>query len=266
MHEKKADRIDVFRKAGAKVVLDYYQKHLSYERWDSSAKKLERKLKKRGITDFPKLYYEYKFPGGAKNFQVNKKEYFALCFCNLFELYSKREIWGNKKTMLKNFLEDISPFAVMNLLAFFNFCICLAISDVQEIKDSFEQTSRECKKQVEQLAFLIWQLNPELQCIEDYKNVWFVNGAIYGFAPKEIEFFIQLSRRRETRDMSYERSGKDEEVNHCINNLHKIAKFTGDWPGYFLAPETSDEILTAIENHEQMQIQQQNLRNGLSIS
>lgn len=237
MSKEIVDTISDFKNGTAKLVLDYWKRRC-YERWDSSAKKLEETLKKRGIANCPKLYYEYEFPGGLKNFEIEKKYW---------------EVWEQQ------FRQQIQ------------------IKDgryVRKTEDNLEQTSRERENQIELLADSIWKLNPELQCIKDYKNEWFVDGAIYGFAPKDIDFYIQLARRRETRDISYKKwglisrllpscFGKDKEENHCIDNLHKIAEFTGNWPGYFPAPETSDEILTAIENHEQMQ--QQNLENGFSI-
>lgn len=235
MSKEIADKIGAFKNGVTKLVLDYWGLRC-YERWDSSAKKLEETLKKRGITNYPKLYYEYEFPGGLKNFEIEKKYW---------------EVWHQQ------WEQQIE-----------NDCY------VQKTEDSLEQIYRECKKQIGKLADSIWKLNPELQCIKDYKNEWFIDGAIYGFAPKDIDFFIRLQRRRETRDISYKKwglisrvlascFGKDKAESLCFDNLHKIAEFTGDWPNYLLAPETSDRILKSIETHKQMQ--QQNLENGFSI-
>lgn len=237
-----------FKKATAKVVHDYHVKRYSeyLDDWNSSAQELEMNLRKRGLEPPCQLYYEYKFPDNQKNFEFDEStnlwRVFIAAYVNFFKSFTR----DNMKTYLMNWVD--SP-DISDLSAFFGFCICLALSDIKDIQSCFEKTYASCVKQMEFTAKQIWQLNPELQFIKDYNNIDFVNGAIYGFAPKEIDFFIKLQQRRKTRPLNYELQGKDEEVNHVHENGRKITFFTLEHTGYLLAPETGDKIVKAIQEY-----------------
>ena len=256
-----------FRNACAQLVYTawtgYLDERLQSDEWDSSAQNLENALRERGVNIPRKLYYEYKFPGDMKNFEIDRATLFIRVFPAVYENFLERfNTVGTKISLLRD--QKTNP--KNDLTVFFGFCISLALSDMKNLKNVFEQSYEKCMQEVYQMAEKIRELNPELQNIEDWKNLNFVNGAIYGFAPSEIEFFLQLQRRRQTRFGDYETYGPEDKLNRTLANRQKISEFVHDHVGYFLAPETSDEILKAIENYKQRQIQQQNLRNGLSIS
>lgn len=259
------DKANKFRQARAKLVYDHFTRGLQVmiddNSWYSSAQNLERQLHYRGVVSIPKLYYEYKFPGNLKNFEFDAATLFERCFPAVYENYllgftsnkTKKNLFINAKTTAK---DDLS--------AFFGFCICLALSNVKNLKLNFEETATKCMDKVYQMAEEIWRLNPELQHIKDYKNRDFVNGAIYGFSPREIEFFIDLQNRRKNRPWDYEISGKDEEVNHIKRNKQKIEAFTLEHLTYFLAPDTSDKIVQAINDFQNSQIQEYKFFENLS--
>ena len=243
------EKILKFKKASAKFVHDYLVRSYAHDLdgWDSSAERLEKKLKKRGVKLPCKLYCEYNFPGNQKNFEFDKTTSVIRAFISVYENYLKMVQNVPQKKDLKHSAER--P-AITDLCAFFGFCICLALSDTKDILSLFNQTYMLCKIQLYEIAEQIWQLNPELQHIKDYRNLDFVNGAIYGFAPEEIDFFVKLQERRKNRIWDYERLGKDEQVNHVKENWRKIAFFTLEHPGYFLSPETADKIVHAIQKYE----------------
>lgn len=230
--------------------------------WDSSAQKLEQALKDHGIILPQKLYYEYKFPGGLKNFEFEEQNVLT-SFCNIYENYFSSSAAGLqqqeslKKFMFNNYYFHYKRGKRTDLSAFFGFCICLALSDVEKLKSAFMIA----QEQMYKLADLIKELNPELQNIENHRSVDFIAGAIYGFAPQEIQFFLNLQERRKARDFDYqyEKDGKDEELKHTKLNMQKISAFINNDIDYFLAPETSDNIIKAI-NENLMFIQNQNYK------
>ena len=230
-------KVKSFRKAIAKVVYNNFVNRLNNvlvdDQWYSSAKNLEKELIKHGLILPSNIYYEYKLPDNLKNYELDKKTLFLRCFPAIYENYL-----GNfaNKTTKNNLFLDAKITAKDNLSTFFGFCICLALSDVKNIKSVFEQTYITCKNQLNILAEQIRQLNPELQSIKDYKNFDFVNGAIYGFAPQDIEFYIQRNKNNSDK-ISYD----------TIKNMNKISKFIKADIGYILSSKTCDDILKAIQ-------------------
>ena len=244
-------KIKQLKQAKAKLVYDNFVSGLNTDLkdnvWYSSAKNLENSLKFSGVTQIPKLYYEYKFPNNLKNFELDRQTLFTRCFPAIYENYL--ESFNTNKTKVRLF-EDAAANKKTDLSAFFGFCICLGLSRLKDLKSVFKETYDQSMNQVYFLAEYIHQHNPELQHIKNYKNLDFVNGAIYGFAPKEIEFFLNLQERRKNGSWDYEMSGKDEEVNYVKNNMDKISDFTGNQVTYFLSPETGDKIIAAIEKYQ----------------
>ena len=119
----------------------YLLKHIEYagslSPWDSSAQKLEKALIDHGIVFPQKLYYEYKFPGGLSNHDFHDQEMLT-GFCNIYRRYLTRSD-EHKQQSLKDFLfhETLFWSSKTDLSAFFGFCICLAISDVEKILSVF---------------------------------------------------------------------------------------------------------------------------------
>ena len=141
----------------------------------------------------------------------------------------------------------------MNRRKYFYFCICLALSSIKNIKTVFEQAYTSYKNQLDALAEQIWQLNPELQGIQDYKNFDFINGAIYGFAPQDIEFFIQQNRHV-THRVPYS----------TIDNMRKISNFIQHDITYILSPKTADDILKAIQQYQKNNLRIHNQLNNFA--
>lgn len=245
-----------FKDAQAKIVYDRYIEKLNKRTqkmaWDSSAQKLEKSLKKHGIILSQRLYYEYKFPNNLKNFEFYNIS-FAVCrFAAFYDNYLERLSGPQPKKKL--FFDAPSDMSV-----FFGFCISLALSDIADINKRFAQKYDTCIKEIKKATESIRALNPELQHIKNYKNIDFLCGAIFGFAPQEIEFFINLQERRKKRSWEFEASGGDEEVNKSMENAKTIAAFIKHDVTYFLAPETGNKIIKSIEQH-QMTLQQINTK------
>lgn len=233
------NKVNSFQQAKAKLVYNNFVNRLNDmlidDKWYSSAQILEQELKKHGVVPTQKLYYEYKMPDNLKNYQIDQNTLFLRCFPAIYENYL--ESFSSIKTK-KNLLSDAATTAKSDLAKFFGFCICLGLSNMKNLKYVFEQTYNICMEHVLQMAETIRKLNPELQHIKDYKNLNFVNGAIYGFAPQEIEFFIQLSKN-DTKTIN--------ETLITNKNMNKIENFIQKPIGYRLSKTTSENILKDIE-------------------
>ena len=249
------DKINLFQKATAKVVYDSFVSRLENalvdDQWYSSAKELEEELTARGIVLSSKIYYEYKLPDNLKNYELDKSTLFLRCFPAIYENYLQS---FTTKTTKNDLFLDATTTAKEDLSDFFGFCICLALSSIKNIQSVFEGTYISCKKQLDILAKQIWQLNPELHDIKDYKNFDFINGVIYGFAPKDIEFYIQQNR-----------NNFDETTYQTTENMNKISNFIRKPIGYILSPKTSDDILKAIQLYQANRLHMHNQFNAFAI-
>lgn len=236
------DKIHHLQKARADVIYNNFVDGLYDHGWDSSAKKLEQELKNHGIVLSSKIYYEYKFPGNLKNYEIDRRTAFLRLFAAFYENWLEK---FEKPKLVKNRLFwHATTNAKYDMSAFFYFCICLALSRTKNIKTVFEQAYISCETKLDALAEQIRQLNPELQGIQDYKNFDFVNGAIYGFAPQDIDFYIQQNRHVDHR-MPYS----------TTNSSNEISNFLQKEVTYILSPKTADDILKAIRQHQTIQNQ-----------
>lgn len=261
------DKVKKFKSATDNLIsqnlVENLKNNMKIPVWDSSAQKLENALKKRGIILPQKLYYEYKFPGGLKNFEFDEKDTLTR-FYNIYRSYFINIASGSiKQKSLKFYMFDFcldryNFSKKTDFSAFFCFCISLAVSDVEKLKSAF-MTAQE---QVYKLADLIKEMNPELQNIKNHRSLDFIAGVTYGFAPQEIQFFLNLDERREARsyDLQYEREGRDKELKRARENASKIESFVGKPVGYILAPETSDKIVKAINEHMMLIQKQHDMR------
>lgn len=236
------DKIHHLQKARADVIYNNFVDGLYDHGWDSSAKDLEQELANHGIVLSSKIYYEYKFPGNLKNYEIDRCTVFLRHFAAVYENWLEK---FEKPKLVKNTLFwHATTNAKYDMSAFFYFCICLALSRTKNIKTVFEQAYISCGTKLDTLAEQIRQLNPELQGIQDYKNFDFVNGAIYGFAPQDIDFYIQQNRH----------------VDHWMpysttNSRNEISNFLQKEVTYILSPKTADDILKAIRQHQTIQNQ-----------
>ena len=258
------DKIKKFKSAIDNITSQYLVENIKNNMikkdvWFSSAQRLENALKNHGIVLPQKLYYEYKFPGGLKNFEFHEQNITLTGFYNIYRSYFLNPDWGFRKyKSLKGFMFDLywwdyKQNKKTDLSAFFGFCISLAVSDVEKLESAFIAA----QEQVYKLADLIKEINPELQSIKNHRSVDFFFFLIYGFAPQEIQFFLNLGEKRKARgfDLQYEIEGKDEELNHIHKNSRIIEEFVGFRKyqiSYFLAPETSDKIVKAIYEHKML--------------
>lgn len=221
--------------------------------WYSSALILENNLKMHGITPPHKLYYEYKFPGGMKNFKYHDVIEPMYLFCQAYEEYFKDTYDDFNQFLIERFQDTQS-----NLSTLFRFCICLSLSDTKTNEQEFKKTYERILKAKDKIAEKIRQLNPELQKVQYYKNFDFIMGAVYGFAPEEIEFFTKLQyirKRNLTKYGEYSPIYKSEQSNKILKQLAKDRKTIHDALGidveYFLSPTTSAAVVNAIQNAPQ---------------
>lgn len=236
------NKINSFRKARANVVYNRFAKNLNDfavdDTWNSSAQNLENKIKQAGFILPQKLYYEYKFPDNLKNYEVDKQTLFARCFIAIYENYLEQ---FNGTGTKKKLFYDAAETARNDLSGFFGFCICLALSNIKNLKSVFDKTYNDCIKQIHQLAQEIHELNPELQNIKNYKDIDFVNGAIYGFAPPEIDFFMQNNL--------IDSNGEQ----YPIENMEKIAQLLNmERVTYVLSPDTAEQVLQSIQRQKKL--------------
>ena len=245
------DKIHHLQKARADVIYNNFVGGLYDHGWDSSAKQLEQELNNHGIVLSSKIYYEYKFPSNLKNYEIDRRTVFLRLFAAFYENWLEK---FEKPKLVKNrLIWHAIPNAKYDLSAFFYFCICLALSRTKNIKTVFEQAYISCGTKLDALAEQIRQLNPELQGIQDYKNCDFVNGAIYGFAPQDIDFYIQQNRH----------------VDHWMpysttNSSNEISNFLQKEVTYVLSPKTADDILKAIQQYQKNNLRIHNQLNNFA--
>ena len=183
--------------------------------WNSSAKNLEDALRARGINF--KLYYQYKMPGG-----VSQSDFLIrLCMLEFFiKFYSKYAI---------KVLND------KNLTA----------SDKTKIFQYVWHNRRKFIKESEQYESDIRRLNPELANVKTNLPGALVDGATFGFAPDEIEYFSDVKNR------NFEQEGK---------TIEFFEKNYGIHISYILAPKTAKTIIAALKNKEKVNSYDKNQR------
>lgn len=201
MNKKNVDLDKKLQMYIAKTAIPY----LPYgSKWDSSAEKLQNELRTRGIN--LKVYYEYKLPHGIKSsdFMYNLViEYFINNFYSDFA----SKVFQDKK---------------------------LTVSDKLKILKYVFAKRRETKGKMKQYEQEIRKLNPELANVKVNNSQSLVNGAMFGFAPDDIEYFADANKR----DMDYE---------------EKLCKMFQEKYGinltYVLAPKTAKIIIKALEQN-----------------
>lgn len=180
--------------------------------WDSSAKKLEQDLSKRGIN--LKLYYHYALPENMtpQEFMV-KIAVLDLCENAPVPLYIKKDIFFDKNLSL------IEKLRLVKYIA---------------------SKRTESRKKIDEYVKFIQFANPELSKLKISKKHHrfdILAAATFGFAPDEIEYFIT--------DYSGMASGtKDKQVHDKIETY-------GVRVGYVLAPKTAQKIISELEKNKQ---------------
>jgi len=176
--------------------------------WNSSAKKLEGNLVKRGIKLPIKLYYQYALPDNMTNskFMVRLA---VMDFCANFSTLPKvkREIFFDKKLNL------VEKFRLVRYI----------ILEREESR----------KKMGEYVKFVQFA-NPELsrlKVVDGFDVFDVLAGAAFGFAPNEIAYFMN----RKQRDLGRE------------HKTRKVLERFGVKSGYVLAPETARIIIKELE-------------------
>lgn len=180
--------------------------------WDSSAKKLEQDLSKRGIN--LKLYYRYALPENMspQEFMV-KIAVLDLCENASVPLYIKKDIFFDKNLSL------IEKLRLVKYIA---------------------SKRTESRRKIDEYVKFIQFANPELSKLKMSKKHHADNilaGAAFGFAPDEIEYFITDYRGMVS-------GTKDKQV------CDKIESY-GVRLGYVLAPKTAQKIISELEKNKQ---------------
>jgi hypothetical protein len=138
--------------------------------WDSSAKKLQEDLQKRGIK-LP-LFYEYKMPFG--NNQIGFMDKMIIdYFCSHFFQDYATQVLKDKK---------------------------LKIGEKAKIFKYVWQNRGKYNDILKQYEMEIRKLNPELANVQVDNSRSLVYGAMFGFAPAEIAYFSDTSQRNHIKE------------------------------------------------------------------
>lgn len=208
-----------------------YDKYIA--NWYSSSMKLECDLKKHGIKLPKKLYYDYKFPNGKKNFEYHDEKHEKWQFVVWYDDYinSNRTIHGALLSKM-----DVSE-PEYDLGNFFRFCINLALANKQELQKFFAEKYAEFNNELQKDIQEIRKLNPELKIVKKYDNVHFLCGCMYGFSPDDIEYFTRFDDYRKRDETDLER----------LN--YKLYQLKGSHSGYVLSPSNCKMIEQAVDAH-----------------
>ncbi len=250
-----------FKKAtGELLINNYFNDMKDFGDWSSSAKELEEDLRHQGINLPDKLYHEYKFPNGMTNV-----EFFKLTVPVMAGyIIAKSLITNNQKADMwaKEDLHMHINMAAYDLATFIKFNCYLAAEDPKTLRQQLIKKYNTCVPIVEKIVKQLKKLNPELQNLNHCSDYDLWGGCCYGFAPAEIDFFGKLENKRTAWskagiDWYYYEHNVDPESKHAHDNINKIEQLTNVRAGYILAPTTSDKILTAIQQHKMLQMNNQ---------
>ena len=162
--------------------------------WDSSAKKLEDELEKRGIKLSQKLYYKYKMPG-----ELKPEEFMDSLIIDYFIAYFHS--W-----FAKDVLKDKQ----------------LKMSEKAKIFTYVWKNRSKYKGVLEKYETEIRQKNPELSGVKVNNPKSLVYGALFGFAPKEISYFSDGAHR----DLVQEEKNRNLFESYGINLTYVLAPDT----------------------------------------
>ena len=233
---KKTSKKEEFNFATERLAVhDFFRQFKSTykdENWYSSAQQLENSLLKQGLKPPQRLYYDYKFPDDLKNFEIEQKTVIPRCFCAIYESFLEKLETDDVHKRL-----DAVVTNTTDMTYYYSFNINLAMSDIKNFKSLMDKIYKENIKKIYKMADAIKALNPELQHIPNHRNLHFVNGTIYGFAPQEIYYFLNAKELT------------DEEFDEEMQLTAPIHEFTGEYITYRLSPETTQSLIDAIQKH-----------------
>lgn len=183
--------------------------------WDSSAKNLENDLKKIGVKSPVKLYYQYALPENMKHSEFMTK-IAVLDLCATFKLFSRvqAEIFFDKSLSLVEKLRV-----------------------VRYLKSERENA----RKKIDEYVKFVQFANPELSRLKiqnEFDKFDILSGALFGFGPGEIEYFINRKERHANID-----SGQEDGIHR------RIEKF-GIRLSYVLSPKTAEAIISVLEKNK----------------
>jgi hypothetical protein len=186
--------------------------------WDSSAKDLEQQLNKIGINNI-KLFHKYKMPDNVTQADYMKKIALYGFFAD-FEMLNADDRWGFQ-TEFKNYIPDEKT-----RLHVIDYIKSKSKSYDEKLSDEYEN---------------IIKLNPELPNVQNKRND-VLYGAIFGFAPEEIEYYC---RGRFQQGINIDAAlDREQELSDKIKGY-------GIRVGYVLAPETAKKIISVLEKKKQ---------------
>ncbi|MFQ6759835.1 MAG: hypothetical protein ACLRFM_00300 [Alphaproteobacteria bacterium] len=167
------------------------------EKWDSSAKKLDDVLRRRGIDFDKKLFWKYKLPNG-----MSPQEFMDTLLLEFYfvKWFSNMKIMRDKNLTIK---QKIKIFAYV-----------------------LSMKKAGIGKNIKKYANEIKQLNPELAHInprDNFGSISFVEGALFGFAPDEIKYFCDKSS---FRDMDQEHEFDEILKKHGVRPSYVLAPET----------------------------------------
>ena len=219
--------------------------------FDSSAQILQEKLQAMGITPPVKLYYEYQLPDNQTPEQFERfvqKMLFIDAFQSQQILDTAAYYLGSQKRALdylgesgKTSAQEIQPVIDYNMQlcqTCQDDCAALSPAERKELADYITGMQDTVCRDMRAMVKWMKEHNPELKSVRvdgmNMISVWdFINGIVYGFAPEEIDYFLNTdgnTRNKET------------------DELYRRLESFGIKPGYFIRPDRAQKILDCVVN------------------
>lgn len=175
--------------------------------FDSSAEFLERQIRERGIVPPIKLFYEYKYPD---NLTPQQYEVFVQRLVFILLVYVPEMINDNVGYNLRYFQKSISKLDNAQLIDQVRSGVArdirecygalskLTDAERAQMIDAFAYDTPRARELARKNINMIKLLNPQLADVrvnmdDDFNMLDFLQGATYGFAPEEIDYFLNTT-------------------------------------------------------------------------
>ncbi|MDR0804109.1 MAG: hypothetical protein LBO08_03445 [Rickettsiales bacterium] len=181
----------------------------------SSSFELESVLKRLGVANVPQLYWEYQLPPefadtAALDYWLGQiKAYFNI------DKWNKTELFDVPDNVLAK-LKKNKPKVMLEVMG--------GGRKVKELNSALSKIS----------------------ATNIQETLYMLNGVACGFAPAEIQYFIQRSRQQDKSDLQCPYKDKETEIKRD-EQYSEIHKYIGYSPKYILAPETCEKLIPAIK-------------------
>lgn len=227
--------------------------------YDSSSQQMEEKLRNYGVVPPVKLYYEYKYPNAKTGAEYEK---FISRLSYILWIYSREHVTKPEEFFKQEFEDTVNFYQAATgeyernmaqrcmraMQDIEKYLFTLTESERNALADRIEHDKslayETAKNQVAELK----RLNPELQSVrvgEGLSIMEFMDGVAYGFAPQEIDYFINTDMEQRNADAK--------PYNDILDKFNLV-------PWYFVRPDRLKKIVDVVQAH----MIQTNKVNGIS--